>query len=293
MGENTTTPRLGLVGFGEAGAAIAAGLREEHDLSLVAFDPRADEATVRERAAATGTELVADLAALAASADVIICLASAKVAVPIAEQIAPHLGAGHLYADWNSASPEVKRTVGGLVAATGAAFVDGAVMAAVPPSRHRVSTLLSGGGAARLAALLTPFGMQLEVLGDEPGQASAVKMFRSLLVKGLEALLLECAVGAEEYGATERVLSSMNGTLPTEDWQRLAAYMLERTVVHGARRAEELRQSAQTLEDAGVEPLMARAGAARLQWFVDLGLDPALDEKDYDGVLRAIREAGD
>jgi 3-hydroxyisobutyrate dehydrogenase-like beta-hydroxyacid dehydrogenase len=287
------TPRLGLVGFGEAGAAIAAGLREEHDVSLVAFDPRSHDAVVRQRAADTGTDLVADLGALAGRADVIICLASAKVAVPIAEEIAPHLGSGHLYADWNSASPDVKRAVGGIVGAAGAAFVDGAVMAAVPPSRHRVSTLLSGVGAARLAELLTPYGMQLEVLGEMPGQASAVKMFRSLLVKGLEALLLECAVGAQEYGATERVLSSMNGTLPTEDWQRLAAYMLERTVAHGARRAEELRQSARTLEDTGVEPMMAEAGARRLQWFVDLGLPSGIDAKDYDGVLRAIGKAGD
>src|SRR5439155_13383771 len=112
---------------------------------------------------------------------------------------------------------ETKRAVGHLVTKAGATYVDGAVLAAVPPERHRVPVLLSGDGASRLAELLTPYGMQLEIVGDLPGQASAVKMFRSLLVKGLEALLLECAVGAHAYGATERVLNSMNGTLPTED----------------------------------------------------------------------------
>jgi 3-hydroxyisobutyrate dehydrogenase-like beta-hydroxyacid dehydrogenase len=286
------TPRIGLVGVGEAGAAIAAGLHEEHGLSVVGYDARGHENAVRNRAADAGVTLVDDLRQLCADTDVLLCLASAKVAVAIAEQAAPHLRPAQVYADLNSASPEVKRTVGIIVAGSGAAYVDGAVMAAVPPQRHRVPILLSGGGAARLAELLTPLGMRLEVLGGEPGQASAVKMFRSLLVKGLEALLLECAVGAAAYGATDRVLSSMNGTLPTEDWRRLAGYLLERTVVHGTRRAEELRQVAHTLEDAGVDPMLAEAGARRLQWFVDLDLGPDLDPTDYEGVLGAARKAG-
>jgi 3-hydroxyisobutyrate dehydrogenase-like beta-hydroxyacid dehydrogenase len=285
------TPRIGLIGVGEAGAAIAAGLRDEHDLSLVGYDANGQHEVVRRRAARAGVELVADLGQLADRTAVLLCLASAKVAVPIAEQVSPHLRADHVYVDLNSASPEVKRTVGDIVAATGAGYVDGAIMAAVPPNRHKVPTLLSGDGATRLVELLAPLGFELEVLGERPGQASAVKMFRSLLVKGLEALLLECAVGAEAYGATDRVLSSMNGTLPTEDWRQLAAYLLERTVGHGARRAEELRQVAATLADAGVEPLLAEAGANRLQWFVDLGLGADLDAKDYGSVLTAMQKA--
>lgn len=284
------TVRLGLIGVGEAGAAIAAGLREEHGLTVTGYDARGDDPVVRDRAERSGVRLVGSLAELAGGADIVICLASAKVAVPIARDIAAHLTAGHLYADWNSASPEVKREVGVVVGESGAAYVDGAVMAAVPPHRHRVPVLLSGGGAERLAAELGEYFVELEVLGPEPGQASAVKMFRSLLVKGLEALLLECAVGAQAYGATQRVLESMNGTLPTEDWPRLAAYLLERTVAHGERRAEELRQVARTLDDVGVEPLLAEAGARRLQWFVDLGLTGIADQ-DYDGVLRAVEKA--
>jgi 3-hydroxyisobutyrate dehydrogenase-like beta-hydroxyacid dehydrogenase len=285
------TPRMGLVGVGEAGAAIAAGLHDDHGLSVTGYDARGSDAAVRERATRAGVDLVDDLGALAGACDVILCLASAKVAVPVAEQVAPHLGPRHLYADLNSASPGTKREVGELVSPTGAGYADGAIMSAVPPKRHRVPTLLSGDGAARLAELLTPLGFELEVLDGGPGQASAVKMFRSLLVKGLEALLLECALGAEAWGATDRVLGSMNGTLPTEDWRRLAAYLMERTVVHGERRAEELREVARTLSDAGVEPLLADAGARRLQWFVDRGLG-GLDEKDYDGVLRAVSTYG-
>jgi 3-hydroxyisobutyrate dehydrogenase-like beta-hydroxyacid dehydrogenase len=287
------TPRIGLIGIGEAGAAIGAGLRDANDLIVVGYDARGDDAVVRARAAAAGIRLVGSLGDLAAATDVLLCLTSAKVALSVAAAVAPHLGPDHVYADWNSASPQLKREIAHVVAATGASFVDGAVMAAVPPHRHRVPVLLSGGGAERLCAALGGLGMDLELLGPEPGQASAVKMFRSLLVKGLEALLLECAVGAHEYGVTERVLSSMNGTLPTDDWRELASYLLGRTVVHGARRAEELRQVARTLGDLGVEPLLADAGARRLQWFADLGLGTDATALDYDAVLATVGKMRD
>jgi 3-hydroxyisobutyrate dehydrogenase-like beta-hydroxyacid dehydrogenase len=287
------TSRIGLIGVGEAGAAIAAGLHEEHARSVAAFDARGGEPEVRSRAERAGIDLAGSLEALAASSDVVICLTSAKVAVAVARDMVPFLTAEHVYTDWNSASPQLKCEVAEVVAPSGARFADGAVMAAVPAHRHRVPVLLSGDGAPALQQALAGMDMQLEVLGPEPGQASAVKMFRSLLVKGLEALLLECAVGANAYGATHRVLESMTGSLPTQDWPELAAYLLQRTVAHGERRAEELRQVARTLEDVGLEPLLADAGARRLQWFVDLDVTGgvASHELDYPGVLSAIEKA--
>ncbi len=287
------TVQLGIIGVGEAGAAIAGGLHSAHQVTVLGFDARAGDVAVQERADRAGVELVADLPALARAADVIVCLTSATAAVPVATAVAAHLTSDHVYTDWNSTSPAVKRRVADVVTATGVAFADGAVMAAVPQHRHRVPVLASGNGAQRLHDALTPWEMRVEVLGPEPGQASAVKMFRSLLVKGLESLLLECAVGAHAYGVTRRVLESMNGSLPTEDWTRLAAYLLQRTALHGERRAEELRQVAQTLYDVGLEPLLADAGARRLQWFVDLGVTTGATAEglDYDGLLRAVDEA--
>lgn len=286
------TVRIGLVGLGEAGAAIAEGLTSSSGTSVTAFDARGEDPAVQQRAATAGVHLVPDLAALAGESRVVICLTSAKVAVPVAKQIAPFLGDQHLYADWNSASPAVKREVADVVGTSGARFIDGAVMGAVPPLRHRVPVLLSGDGAQELDTALAGLGMDLEVLGPEPGQASAVKMLRSLLVKGLEALLLECAAGAHAFGVTGRVLESMNGALPTEDWPALAAYLLERTSTHGERRAEELRQVARTLETVGIAPLLAEAGAERLQWYVDLDVAPPAGERfDYHRALDALEKA--
>lgn len=266
------TARFGIIGVGEAGSAIAAGLREAGADTVLGYDSRADDPVVAGRAAAAGLPLVGSLAELTARADLLTCLTSATSALAVATSVAPHLEHRHVYSDWNSASPQLKMRVAAIVRPTGARFVDGAVMAAVPPHRHQVPVLLSGDGAEEFASAVYGLGMRLEVLGTEPGAASAVKMFRSLLVKGLEALILECVVGAHEFGAAKRVLDSMNGSLPMGDWDELASYLIGRTVRHGARRAEELRQVAVTLADAGVEPMLAEAGARRLQWLVDLGL---------------------
>ena len=286
------TPRIGFVGVGEAGSAIASGLAEEHGLSTVGYDVRSNDESVRARAEAASIRLVGSPEELVASADLIINLTSAKVALSVAEALVSHLTSDHVYADWNSASPQLKREVASVVIHSGASFVDGAVMAAVPPQRHRVPVLLSGSGAERFCDAAKDLGMNLEVLGPEPGQASAVKMFRSLLIKGLEALLLECAVGAHAFGATDRVLSSMNGALPTDDWRETAKYLLSRTLAHGARRAEELREVGRTLRAIGIDPLLADAGAERLQWFVDLGLGQGAGGSEYETVLDAIRREG-
>src|SRR5262245_15870960 len=190
------SPRIGIIGLGEAGSAIAAGLLEEHGIHVVGYDAQGDDPVVASRASRAGVTMVDSIVALVAASDVIISLTSAKVATAVAESAAAHLGPAHVFSDWNSSSPELKRRVAEIISGSGAAFADGAVMAAVPPHRHRVPVLLSGDGAARFADALQDTSMRLDVIGDEPGQASAVKMFRSLLVKGLEALLLEFGVGA-------------------------------------------------------------------------------------------------
>jgi 3-hydroxyisobutyrate dehydrogenase-like beta-hydroxyacid dehydrogenase len=279
-------PRLGLIGVGEAGSAIAAGLRDGPGVPVTGFDsgPRA---ITQRRADEAGIQLVDSLDDLARCSDIILCLAVSSAATAIAEAIAPVLRAEHIYADCNSAGPRRKRDVARIVEATGASFIDVAVMAAVLPHRHKVPLLLSGRRAEALAAALTDYDMNVEVLGPEPGQASAVKILRSLVVKGVEALLLECAIGAERFGVTERVFGSLAGTLP-DDWTAAASYLLGRSLAHGARRADELRQAADTLRDAGIAPLLAEASAARLQWLVDLGPLDIAAEADYRTRIDAI-----
>lgn len=287
------TTRVGIVGFGEAGAAIGAGLAEQ-GVPVTAYDLRFDGPDGRAlRAAAdrSGVAVAADIGSLASRAEVVLCLVTSAAAVAVAEALAPQLRPDHLVADLNSTSPELVRRVFDVIRPTGAAFVDVAVMAAVPPHRHRVPMLASGPGAARLATL--DIGLQVEVLDGDPGAASAVKLLRSLLIKGLEALLLEFAVAAVPLGGADRVLQSIKGTLPT-DWKELADYLLGRTARHGRRRSAELAQVAEMLRDVGVEPWLADAGARRLRWAAEHGLETRFRDRDpgsYQEVVAALRAA--
>jgi 3-hydroxyisobutyrate dehydrogenase-like beta-hydroxyacid dehydrogenase len=273
--------KVGFIGFGEAGYTIGKGMRTAGLDRLFAYDVAWQSgdrgALIRRRAQDAGATLMASPADLAAEAAILVSTVTCSSALEAAEQHAPHLksssDAQHLYADFNSVSPEVKRRIGQVVSSTGAVFVEAAVMAPVGPYGHRVPMLLGGPGAAAFVQALQPFDMRLQILaGAGVGTAAAVKMCRSVVVKGLEALLTECVLGANEYGATEHVFASLQESYPGVDWKKLADYNINRLVVHGERRAREMEDVADTLREAGIEPMMAEATAKRQDWSAKLGL---------------------
>jgi 3-hydroxyisobutyrate dehydrogenase-like beta-hydroxyacid dehydrogenase len=166
-------------------------------------------------------------------------------------------------------------------------------MAPVAPYLHKVPCLAGGPGAAAFLPKAQALGMKVEVVSAQVGQASAIKMFRSIMIKGLEALMLESMLASSEYGVEQRVLASLKETFPTLDWEKLSGYMIERVVSHGKRRAAEMREVAETLEGIGLEPVMAAATAARQQWLADLGVKERLagrKTENRDELIRAIRE---
>lgn len=268
---------IGLIGFGEAGFTIGNGLRNAGLDQLFAYDIAADSADrgplIRQRAADSGATLVAGSRDLAASADVILSTVTSSSALAAAEQTAPFIGPAHIYADLNSVSPVLKRRVADVIATTGAVFVEVAVMAPVVPYGHRVPMLLGGPNADAFATRMAPFGMRLQVLGTtQIGTAAAVKMCRSIVVKGIEALLCECVLGAHEYGAADHVFASLQESYPGLNWKELADYTMGRIVVHGQRRAREMEEVAETLRAMGIDPIMADATARRQDWSATLNL---------------------
>jgi 3-hydroxyisobutyrate dehydrogenase-like beta-hydroxyacid dehydrogenase len=263
--------RIGFVGFGEAAYHISKGLRQPSIASIAAFDIHVTD-RVRQRARETETRLVATNQELAESCDVMMSAVTADQALNAAEQNAPFLTADHIYADLNSVSPGLKQSIARVIGASGARFAEIAMMAPVPPYGHKVPMLAGGNGAPAFVEKLTPFGISAVIVSREVGTAAATKMFRSIMVKGMEALITECVLGATRYAADERVFASLSESFPGIDWMKLANYMVGRVVEHGERRAREMEEVVATLREIDIEPIMAEAIVRRMDWSVEAGL---------------------
>jgi 3-hydroxyisobutyrate dehydrogenase-like beta-hydroxyacid dehydrogenase len=290
--------KIGFIGFGEAGYYLARGLHGAGLTQLFAYDINTHTKKLGERiqgrAAEANVRLLDSSESLTRQTDILLSVVTAGSASEAAAQTAPFLQPRHYYADLNSVSPETKRAIEQTIAAAGARFVEAAVMAPVPPSGHKVPMLLGGAHARSFADLLSPSGMRLEVISDRVGEAVAVKMCRSIIVKGLEALLFECVLCAKHYGADERVFASLAETFPGMNWGKLAGYMMSRVIEHGERRAREMEEVAATLRAAGIEPFMAEAIALRQDWGAQLNLKEFFGGKvpeDYQTIVRAIVRA--
>ncbi|MEE8215642.1 MAG: DUF1932 domain-containing protein [Acidiferrobacterales bacterium] len=284
---------IGYIGFGEAGYHIAKGLREVGVPSICAYDAaRGDptrRATIEMRAGDADVVLVESLDELARRSEIIMSTVVSSVALTVAEAAAPLLSGRHFYMDLNSTSPEVKQEIADIIVACGARFVEAAVMAGVPPLGHKVPMLLCGDAVPELMARLSPYGMELENFGPEIGRATATKMFRSIVVKGLEALFLECVLAASRYGVAERVLEYVGTGYPGIDWNKLAHYLIGRTAIHGERRAHEMEEVARTLRAMGIEPIMADAAARRLLTAARAGLKSRFGDNAPDSYLEVVR----
>ncbi|PWC82559.1 dehydrogenase [Azospirillum sp. TSH100] len=281
---------IGLVGYGEVGRILAEDLRARGASRLVASDiklGKPEEQPLVEHAGRHEVRLVADPAVLAAEADLVISAVTASQAVAVAEAAAPGLRAGTWYLDVNSASPGAKSRAAELVRAAGGRFVEGAVMTSVPPYRIKVPLLLGGPDAAGLAPALNGLGFAATVADERLGVASATKMCRSVMIKGLEAMVIESFTAARAYGVEDSVIASLKETFPGIDWEQLGAYFFQRVIQHGRRRAEEMREVARTVREAGLEPWSAAGTAERQDWVADLAGQGVFGPKDAADFARA------
>lgn len=292
--------RFAIVGFGEVGGIFARDLLAGGAEGIVAWDTAP---AARERAAAmAGVTPAASAEAAAGGADVVfVCVTAGSVDQAMAA-LAGTLGHRPFVVDVNSIAPAAKIEAGRTVSAAGGRYVEAAVMASVPPKGLRTPMLLGGPDAPDFAAAMAPWAMDLTVFSPGIGRASSVKMCRSVMVKGLEALTTECMLAARHYGVEDDVLRSLSDTLPHEDWRGLARYVIGRALIHGKRRSEEMREVARTVAEAGVEPLLSRAITERQDWAWRRGREMAPDALAspelatmLDGLARTMadREAAD
>jgi 3-hydroxyisobutyrate dehydrogenase-like beta-hydroxyacid dehydrogenase len=260
--------RIGIIGLGEAGSAFCASLTSRGDVAVHGYDLRLDDPTFKRSLSSRIPDraaLVGSLEDLIGMSDYLFSLVTADAAVQVAAEASAFLNGGKTLLDANSVSPATSREIESTVSASGCRFVDLAVMASIPAHGHQVPMLASGPDAGSIADSLSDLGFVMKAIGDDPGLASAAKMMRSVIVKGVESLLIESLAAASAYGVSRHVLDSLDHGFPEENWHERAHYFAIRTARHALRRAIEMEQAAEAVSEAGVEPIMTRAAVERLR----------------------------
>lgn len=269
------TPRVCFIGFGEAGQAIASGLRESGIERIAAWDilfPLGEGEPLKAAGERMGVRCATSAADAVAETDMIVSAVTAASSLEAAKSVAPHLSGNPCYLDINSVSPgrkqETEKLLGGR-----ARYIDVAVIAPIHPERHKTPLLISGPHAETVSPLLGEMEMQFTVVGPATGAAAAIKMIRSVMIKGIEALTLECFLAASRAGVLDEVTASLKNNYPGLDWPSLTEYNLERMASHGERRAAEMEESAVTLRELGLAPVMAEATVKREREMGAIGRD--------------------
>lgn len=283
-------PRIGIIGFGEVGSSFARGLLGAGVADIIAYDDPpgpVERALAERRAGELGVPLAFEPSPLA-DREILLSSVTQDAALAAARRTAPWIGANAVYADVNSLSPAVKAQVAAIVEGAGRAFVDIAIMGAPIDGLHRVPLLAAGLPAPALAALLAPFGTDIRVVGERPGQAAGVKILRSVLTKGLEALLVESLVAARRYDLDDQVLDSFLEIFERKPARAFVDFLIRSHTVHAGRRALEIEQSAQAIADVGLDPVLARAVSARLEALAGLGLKQRLGGVPPADIGRAV-----
>ena len=271
---------IGMIGYGEVGRIFTSGLKSSV-LSVSAWDLQFDAAfkpkKVRDagllHAAQVGVRACLSMQSLCEQAYLVISAVTASNTLAVAEEAAQHIRPGAIFLDLNSASPATKQSAARAIEAAGAHYVEAGVMTSVPPYGIRVPMLLGGPLAQALAEKLCSFGVDARAVSTDIGVASAIKMCRSVMIKGLEALVIESYTTARHYGVEGHMIPTLAETFPSIDWEKTGAYFFSRVALHGKRRAEEMREAANTVAEAGFEPFMSAAIADKHGWMAQQSRD--------------------
>ncbi|MCX7786150.1 MAG: DUF1932 domain-containing protein [Spirochaetes bacterium] len=280
------------IGFGEASYHIAKGLRTEGFPVIKAFDlywnhPEKGQ-LIQQRAAELGVELFPTLPQAVQDVQFVVSATSAKAAFSVAETVFPFLEEGQVFIDINAASPITKKRIDALPRKKGVRFCDAAVMGIVPSEGHRVPMLLSGDGASILVEALSSYGMRLTDIKAPAGGSSAIKMFRSVFMKGFTQLLIESFTPAKQFGALETLVDSLNETFQGKSIEDLANELIPRTLVHAARRISEMEEVILTLKEMHLDASMSESTKKKLELIVASSIPTKLKGNTPSNYRKAI-----
>ncbi len=277
-----TQIRLGLIGYGEIGSTLGRGLRERGLAHVAAYDKHAFDGPysglIQRRAREAGVALLPSPAALAGSADLILGVTPGSSSIDSAAAIAPHLGQAHVFVDVASATPRIKEQVGEILSPSGATVGDASILG-TPRDGHAMPMVASGDAAEQMHDTLVPWGMAISVVGPKLGTASGIKILRSVVMKGMEALLFECVLASRHYGVDDYIIESIDSAFK-RSFRDMVNALLTTGAIHAERRSEEVAMSAEAVADTGMDPIMSIAAARRLRWLAELDL-----KKQFNGVV--------
>ena len=284
--------RIAYLGFGEAARAFHDSLAPKLDGGeFRAYDLLLDKPEMQDAMTSRGVRIAAAPTELV-DAEWIFSAVTADQSLAAAQSIVSHLGQGALFIDINSVSPGRKRETAELINGSGAEYLDMAVMAPVHPKGHATPVLLAGKTAAELLERFRGLGFSADFAGETVGSATAIKMVRSVFVKGLEAITVEALLAAEASGCFEEILASLSGSFPGLDWSKFPDYQFERTTRHGRRRAAEMRESGVTLDALGLNGGIARETAAIQDAMAASGVKASGDLRETVARVLAARRGG-
>ena len=289
--------KIGFIGFGEAAFNIALGLGQEGITGIRAFDAMAGDAVmgklVHSRAQEAGVELADTAAAVAAWADVIFAAVPSSFTLGVCEGIRPYLNAQKLYVDVSASAPNIKIQIWELIKESGVLFADAAMLGSLPKDKHKVPITASGSGAAAFKERMTPYGMRITLAGEKAGAASAIKLVRSIFMKGVAALMIEMLEAATAYGVEEEVIASLGKSMDGTAFASHLDRLVKGTGIHCTRRAAELKGSLQMLADKNSPADMTAAAKHRTEALEKYEFAKRFVEKqpegwrDIIGVMRA------
>jgi 3-hydroxyisobutyrate dehydrogenase-like beta-hydroxyacid dehydrogenase len=282
--------RIALIGYGEVGQTLEKDLVYPRVDDIAVWDIAfTDPQSAPSRAAARrAVRTAANGARAAQGADLVISAVTAAQGFAAAQAVASGLEPGAYFLDLNSCSPGQKLASADVISRAGGRYIDAAVMSPIRPRDIASPMLLGGPDAPAFLAAAEGLGFAGAMIYSETvGQAAAAKLCRSVMIKGVEALLAESLLSARHFGVEQVVLDTLSDLLPLPDWNVTAHYMISRSLEHGVRRAEEMREAARTVEEAGVQPLMCAAIAARQDW---AGAHKSALHSDLIAMLDAINQ---
>ena len=262
--------KLGFIGFGEVGFEMSKGFKSEGMSGILAYDVMNGNPTygplLQERVKTAGVTLVATPQEVLQNADVIIAAVPGDKALQTAQGIKAHLRKNTVYADVSASSPEVKRKIWDEIKDAEVAFVDGAMLGPLPVYQHKVPTLVSGSGSDQFLKLMQPYHMDLEKVSDIPGEATGIKLVRSIFMKGLPALFVEVLEAASLMKVDHLVLKSLATTMNACSFEQTFNRLVTGSAIHAERRAHEMVNVIEMLESIHVKPTMSQATHERLTW---------------------------